>query len=251
MLHATLHTEACHTRVEHANDIHVLIKCERENVRIGLKNAKMKSPSRPHGFALWICLVDLPCASNLPSLPTCPPCPMYPSCAQSVPALNVSRLLRADGQEFAADAGHDTHSDESCPDRHADARHTGAGESRSRTDTRTQRHADKRHADADTSPGAATGADSDGHSHGHRTPQTQPRARPHHSHRQAVPRTTGHTTTTCTHTEGRTWPGATQASDVSSTSLRKSPDTRHAAATTTAVTHSAPLHPLRRRRSRC
>ena len=93
----------------------------------------MKSPSRPHGFALWICLVDLPCASNLPSLPTCPPCPMYPSCAQSVPALNVSRLLRADGQEFAADAGHDTHSDESCPDRHADARHTGAGESRSQT----------------------------------------------------------------------------------------------------------------------
>ena len=25
----------------------------------------MKSPSRPHGFALWICLVDLPCASTL------------------------------------------------------------------------------------------------------------------------------------------------------------------------------------------
>ena len=30
----------------------------------------MKSPSRPHGFALWIGLAR-------------PPCPMYPSCAQS------------------------------------------------------------------------------------------------------------------------------------------------------------------------
>jgi len=83
----------------------------------------------------------------LPSLPTCPPCPMYPSCAQSVPALNVSRLLRADGQEFAADAGHDTHSDESCPDRHADARHTGAGESPF-ADARLERSKERRPAAA-------------------------------------------------------------------------------------------------------
>jgi hypothetical protein len=155
MLHATLHTEACQTRVEHANDIHVLIKCERENVRIGLKNAKMKSPSRPHGFALWICLVDLPCASTLPSLPTCPPCPMYPSCAQSVPALNVSRLLRADGQEFAARTRHaDTrHADTRHADtRHADTTHdTHSDESRSQTDkgAKTRRACtEQRHADA-------------------------------------------------------------------------------------------------------
>ena len=69
-----------------------------------IKNAKMKSPSRPHGFAVWICRVDLPCgfavwicrvdlpcASTLPSLPN-----VSQLCAervQSVPVL-ICRICR-------------------------------------------------------------------------------------------------------------------------------------------------------------
>ena len=87
----------------------------------------------PCGFAVWICRVDLPCASTLPSLPTCPPCPMYPSCAQSVCRACCAERVTAPArgsQEFAADAGHDT--------RHAQRR------------TLPRQPRRRRHADADT-----------------------------------------------------------------------------------------------------
>ncbi len=56
-------------------------------------------------FALWICLARPPCpACQLAQLARCIPT-VCRACAErvpSVPALNVSQLLRADGQEFAA-----------------------------------------------------------------------------------------------------------------------------------------------------
>ena len=62
---------------------------------------------------------------------------------------HAPRLLRADGQEFAADAGHDTRHAQrrTLPRqprrrRHADARHTGAGESPFADRPHADRHAD-------------------------------------------------------------------------------------------------------------
>ena len=87
--------------------------------------------------------MDLPCASTLPTLPNvsqlCAEC----ACAECVTAPARGRPGVRSGRRTR---------DESCPDRHADARHTGAGESRSQQTPRrqTRGRAEQRHADADS-----------------------------------------------------------------------------------------------------
>ena len=163
---------------------------------------------------------------------------------------HAPRLLRAHGQEFAADAGHDT--------RHAQRRtlprqprrrrrrripvriQTRGRKGTQTRDTQTQTRARAPpQAQTATATVTVTGHHKHNHGQGHTTAtgRPSPEPRPYHNHMHLH--------------RSRTWPGATQAIDVSGTCLRKSPDTRHAAATSTAVTHSAPLHPLRRRRSHC
>ena len=85
----------------------------------------------PCGFAVWICLARPPCpACQLAHLARCIPV-VRRACAERA-ALNVSRLLRAEARssQRTQDTTHDTHSDEPCPDSHA--------EQTRRADTRTQ-----------------------------------------------------------------------------------------------------------------
>ena len=128
-------------------------------MRIGLKMQKRKGQnevtSRPHGFALWICLADLPCASTLPDVSQL--------CAERVPSACracaqraaliwcARRLLRADGQEFAADAGHATNPAQTdTQTRGTQAQANPRSQQTPRRQTRgraEQRHAQQRHAD--------------------------------------------------------------------------------------------------------
>ena len=93
----------------------------------------MKSHSRPHGFALWICLVDLPCASTLPTLPN-----VSQLCAERACADCVTAPARGRPGVRSTDAGHATNPAQTDTQTQAQA-NPRSQKDPTQTDTRTPR----------------------------------------------------------------------------------------------------------------